>query len=223
MSAAPRPKPFDVQAFLETAGLSRHVRSFRKGERIFAQGDPADTVLYIQRGSVKLSVLSRKGKEAVIAVLGAGDFLGESALAGGPLRLGNATALEPSDLLFIDRQAMVRLLHEQQAMSDRFIAYMVARNMRVEADLVDQLFNSSEKRLARTLLLLARYGRDAQTDRVLPAMSQDVLAAMVGTTRSRINFFLNKFRKLGFITYEAGVESRGIRVNPTLMTVLLHD
>jgi CRP-like cAMP-binding protein len=225
MPAAPRrSRPFDVRAFLATAGLSRRVKSFKKGERIFAQGDAADTVLYIQSGSVKLSVLSATGREAVVAVLGPGDFLGESALAGGPVRLGNATAIEACAVLFVDTRAMVRLLHEERAMSDRFIAHMVARNMRVEADLVDQLFNSSEKRLARTLLLLARFGRDQRTDRVLPKMSQEVLAAMVGTTRSRINFFLNKFRRLGFIAYDTPARSgAGIRVNPTLMTVLLHE
>ena len=227
-SVTPMPAPvrigaFDVPAFLQTAGLSRKLRRFRKGERIYAQGEPASTVMYIQRGSVKLSVLSRHGREAVVALLGPGDFLGEAALSGGPLRLGNATAIETTTVLAIDTDAMARVLHEEHAMSDRFIAYMVSRNIRVEADLADQLFNSSEKRLARTLLVLARYGRQDKP-RVLPRMSQDVLAGMVGTTRSRINFFLNKFRKLGFIHYDArtGVAT-GITVNPTLLGVLLHD
>jgi CRP-like cAMP-binding protein len=216
--------PFDLGQFLSAPGLSRQIRRFRKGERVFSQGDAADSVLYVQRGSVKLSVLSRTGKEAVIALLGAGEFLGEAVLAGGPLRLGSATALESSAILFIDKDAMLRLLHDEPAMSARFIVHMLSRNIRVEADLVDHLFNSSEKRLARTLLMLARYGKDEVPHRVLPRISQEVLAGMVGTTRSRINFFLNKFRKLGFIVYERGSRStRGIRVNPTLMTVLLHD
>lgn len=215
---------FDVRAFLATAGRSRRVRHARKGEPIFTQGEPADSILYIQRGRVKLSVVSRGGKEAVVAVLGPGDFLGESALAGGSVRLGNASALESCQLLTIDRETMVRLLHEEHAMSDKFIEYMVSRNMRVEADLVDQLFNSSEKRLARTLLQLARYGRDEQPQRVLPKMSQEVLAGMVGTTRSRINFFLNRFRKLGFVTYRSGGRGGvGIKVNPTLLSVLVHE
>jgi CRP/FNR family cyclic AMP-dependent transcriptional regulator len=215
---------FDVAAFLGAAGVARRGRNVRAGERIFSQGDPADSVLYIQRGRVKLSVVSRGGKEAVVAVLGAGDFLGESALAGGPVRLGSATALESVNLVRIDTAAMARLLHEEHAMADRFIEYMVSRNMRVEADLVDQLFNSSERRLARTLLQLARYGRDEQPMRVLPKMSQEVLAGMVGTTRSRINFFLNKFRRLGFISYTSGRQAAvGIKVNPTLLSVLMRE
>jgi CRP-like cAMP-binding protein len=215
---------FDVAAFLGSSGVARRVRDVRKGERIFTQGDPAESILYIQRGRVKLSVVSRGGKEAVVAVLGAGDFLGESALAGGPVRLGSATALESVRLLSIDKDTLARLLHEEHDMSDRFIEYMVSRNMRVEADLVDLLFNSSEKRLARTLLQLARFGRDEQPMRVLPKMSQEVLAAMVGTTRSRINFFLNKFRRLGFISYTSGRRTGvGIKVNPTLLSVLIHD
>ena len=215
---------FDVRAYLESPGLSKRVKSFAPAQVIFAQGDPADTVLYVQAGTVKLSVVSSRGKEAVIAVLREGDFLGESVLAGGSRRLGHATALEACTLLFIEKGAMSRLLQQEPAMAERFIAYVLARNMQVEADLIDQLFNSSEKRLARTLLVLARYGCEEHLHRVLPRMSQDVLAGMVGTTRSRINFFLNKFRRLGFIDYDAGPESHvGIRVNPSLMSVLLHD
>jgi len=185
---------------------------------LFAQGDRADTVLYLRSGAVKLTVLSRGGREAVVAMLGAGDFLGEGALAGQTRRIATATAVVATGALVIGKNEMIRALHEERALSDRFISYVLARNIRVEADLVDQLFNRSEKRLARALLLLARYGRDEEPDLVLPKISQEVLAEMVGTTRSRVNFFMNRFRKLGFIDYNGG-----LRVNRSLVSVVLHD
>ena len=185
---------------------------------LFAQGDPAASVFYIQEGSVKLSVLSKAGKEAVVAILGPGDFVGEGALAGQDVRIASATANVPTTVLEVEKEAMLRLLHEDHAFSDRFIAYMLSRNLRVEADLVDQLFNRSEKRLARALLLLARYGKEDGPHRVLPKISQEVLAEMIGTTRSRVNFFMNKFRKLGFIEYNGG-----LKINSALLTVVLHE
>jgi CRP-like cAMP-binding protein len=185
---------------------------------LFTQGDPADSVFYIQEGSVKLSVLSQAGKEAVVAMFGPGDFVGEGALTGQALRLASARATVPTRVLEVEKGAMSRLLHEQHEFSDRFISYMVTRNIRVEADLVDQLFNRSEKRLARALLLLARYGTQDETHHVLPKVSQEVLAEIVGTTRSRVNFFMNKFRKLGFIEYNGG-----LKINDSLLTVVLHE
>ncbi len=185
---------------------------------LFAQGDRADSVIYVQKGAVKLSVVSRGGREAVVAMLGPGDFVGESALAGQRLRIATATAVVPTTVLVIEKRKMQRVLHTERGMADRFIAYVLARNIRVEADLVDQLFNRSEKRLARTLLLLARYGRDETPSLVLPRVSQEVLAEMVGTTRSRVNLFMNKFRRLGFIEYNGG-----LRVNRSLLSVVLHD
>ena len=210
--------PFDVQAFLSVPGLARRIAEYRTGEKIFAQGDAADSVLYVQKGRVKLSVVSQTGKEAVVGVLGPGDFFGEGALVGQPVRLATATAMTGSRVLVIPKRQMIRLLHQQHALSDRFIAHMLARNLRLEEDLVDQLFNASEKRLARTLLLLARYGKPDGPRNVLPRMSQEVLAEMVGTTRSRVNFFMNKFRKLGFIEYNGG-----IKVHRALLSVVLHD
>jgi CRP/FNR family cyclic AMP-dependent transcriptional regulator len=209
---------FDVQAFLESAGAARTVVTYNRSDVVFSQGDPSGTVMYIQRGSIKISVLSHAGKEAVVAVLGPGDFFGEGALADQPVRIGTATAMTESTVLVIEKQEMVRVLHEQHAFSDRFIAYMLARNIRVEADLVDHLFNSSEKRLARTLLLLARYSKEGTQQRVLPKVSQETLAEMVGTTRSRVNFFMNKFKKLGFIDYNGD-----ITVDASLVSVVLHD
>ena len=209
---------FDVQAFLDSAGAARKRMAYGAAAVIFSQGDPCDTVMYIQRGSIKLSVLSHAGKEAVVAVLGPGDFFGEGALADQPVRIGTATAMTDSTVLVIDKREMIRVLNEQHAFSNRFIAYMLARNIRVEADLVDQLFNSSEKRLARTLLLLARYGKEGSGQRVLPKVSQETLAEMIGTTRSRVNFFMNKFKKLGFIDYDGH-----ITVHPSLLSVVLHD
>ena len=209
---------FDVEAFLASAGFARRVIEFPARAVIFSQGDPCDAVMYIRKGSVQLSVVSRAGKQAIVATLGAGDFFGESALTGQLLRMGTATATVASEVLVIEKTAMKRLLHEQRAFSDRFIANMLARNLRIEADLIDQLFNSSEKRLARALLLLARYGVQEEPQHPLPKISQEALAEMIGTTRSRVNFFMNKFKKLGFIEYNGG-----LKINPSLFSVVLHD
>jgi CRP/FNR family transcriptional regulator, cyclic AMP receptor protein len=209
---------FNAQAFLESAGIAKKILHFRRGETIFTQGDPCTHVLYIQKGNVKLSVLSKAGREAVVAMLGTGEFFGEGCLAGQPVRMGTAKATADSSILLVDKQRMVRLLHKQHAMSDRFIAHMLARNIRIEEDLIDQLFNSSEKRLARTLLLLARYGKHDNPVRAVPAISQETLAEMVGTTRSRVNFFMKKFQRLGFIDYR-----NGLKINDSLLTVVLHD
>ena len=209
---------FDANAFLESAGVARKIVDYRRSEAIFTQGDPCDSVLYIQKGGVKLSVLSKTGREAVVAMLGPGDFFGEGCLAGQPVRMGSATALTSSTILQVDKDQMVRLLHKQHSLSDRFIAHMLARNIRIEEDLVDQLFNSSEKRLARTLLLLARYGEPDKQQKAVPKISQATLAEMVGTTRSRVNFFMNKFKRLGFIEYK-----EGLKVHNSLLTVVLHD
>ena len=187
-------------------GVARKVAEFKKKETIFSQGDPGTNVMYIQKGGVRLSVVNETGKEAVVAVLGPGDFFGEGCLAGQPLRMGTATAITPTTALVIEKKEMIRVLHAEHEFSDRFITYMLARNIRIEEDLVDQLFNSSEKRLARTLLLLARYGQEDKPQKVLPKISQEMLAEMVGTTRSRVNFFMNKFRKLGFIKYNGGLQ-----------------
>jgi CRP/FNR family transcriptional regulator, cyclic AMP receptor protein len=214
-----RNKPiFDLRDFLDTAGVSRRVAEFRKKETIFSQGDPAKNVVYIQKGGVRLSVVNETGKEAVVAVLGPGDFFGEGCLAGQPIRIGTASAITATTALIIDKKEMIRVLHVEHAFSDRFISHMLSRNIRVEEDLVDQLFNSSEKRLARTLLLLARYGTQDKPQMVLPKISQEMLAEMVGTTRSRVNFFMNKFRKLGFIKYNGGLQ-----INTSLLSVVLHD
>jgi CRP-like cAMP-binding protein len=215
--AAKRRRPFDAETYLQSTGPARKVVKHRRGEEIFAQGDPATDVRYLQKGVIKISVLSRIGKEAVIAMLSPGDFFGEGALAGQTVRIETATALAPSSVLTIEKEAMVRLLHEEPLFADRFLSHMLARNMRIEADLVDQLFNSSEKRLARTLLLLARYGQ-ANPQRTLPKISQETLAEMIGATRARVNFFMNKFRKLGLIEYNGS-----LKVNSSLLTVVLHD
>lgn len=217
-SSAQLLRSFDLGAFLDSAGASRRIVRFATGRVVFGQGAPANSVFYIQDGGVKLSVLSSEGKEAVVALLGPGDFFGEGCLAGQPLRMGTATAVVPTTLLRITRREMTRTLREQPAFSDRFIAHMLVRNIRIEADLVDQLFNSSEKRLARALLLLSRYGKEDAQHRVLPKLSQETLAEMVGTTRSRVNFFMNKFRKLGFIEYNGG-----LKVHASLLSVVLHD
>ena len=209
---------FDVKLFLDSAGLGRRLEKFRAKQIVFTQGDPAKNVIYIQEGGVKLSVVNKIGKEAVVAVLGPGDFLGEGSLAGQSVCMATATAIAPTTVLVIEKSEMIRVLHREHEFSDRFIAHMLARNIRVEADLVDQLFNSSEKRLARTLLLLARYGSPGQTQKALPKVSQEMLAEMIGTTRSRVNFFMNKFRKLGFIQYDGEIQ-----VNDSLLSVVLHD
>jgi CRP-like cAMP-binding protein len=211
---------FSAQAFLDSAGVARTVVQYRRGEAIFTQGDVCDDVLYVQSGGVKLSVLSKTGKEAVVAMFGAGDFFGEGCLAGQTHRMGSATATAPTAILRVAKGQMAHLLHKQHQMSDRFISHMLTRNIRIEEDLIDQLFNSSEKRLARTLLLLARYGKQGKPARLVPAISQETLAEMVGTTRSRVNFFLNKFRSLGFIDYDG---RRPIKINSSLLSVVLHD
>jgi len=211
---------FNAQAFLESTGVAKTIAQYGRGEAIFTQGDACEHVMYIQSGGVKLSVLSKTGREAVVAMLGPGDFFGEGCLAGQSLRMGSAMAVTPSTILCIGKDRMVGLLHKQHAMSDRFISHMLARNIRIEEDLVDQLFNSSEKRLARTLLLLARYGKQDKPVRTVPKMSQETLAEMVGTTRSRVNFFLNKFKKLGFIEYDGELP---LKVNSSLLSVVLHD
>jgi CRP-like cAMP-binding protein len=212
-------RSFDAQAFLESVGLGRRVATYPRKGIIFSQGDPCDSVMYLRTGRVQLSVLSHSGREAIVATLGPGDFLGEGALAGHPVRLESARATVSSTALVMPKRQMLELLHTEHAFSDRFIAHMLRRNARLEADLVDQLFNSSEKRLARTLLLLARYGKGNKPQRMLPVISQGALADMVGTTRSRVNFFLNKFRKLGFIEYDA----KGLTVHPALLSVVVHD
>jgi CRP/FNR family cyclic AMP-dependent transcriptional regulator len=209
---------FNAQAFLDTAGVARKVCEYRRNESIYTQGDAAETVMYVQKGGVKLSVVNGSGKEAVVAMFGPTDFFGEGCMAGQKLRMGTTTAITPTTLLVIQKGELLRVLHDEHELSDHFIAYMLAHNIRVEEDLIDQLFNSSEKRLARALLLLARYGKQEQPDRLLPTVSQETLANMVGTTRSRVNFFMNKFRKLGFIEYNGK-----IKVNKSLLTVVLHE
>ncbi len=209
---------FNVQTFLESSGVARTISEFQPKDTMFSQGDVAKDIMYIQKGTVKLSVVSKIGKEAVVAMLKPGDFVGEGALAGQHLRIATATAITPVSVLVIGLKEMIRVLHAEHAFSDRFIAYMVERNIRIEEDLIDQLFNSSEKRLARTLLLLARYGNNEKPQFVLPKVSQEMLAEMIGTTRSRVNFFMNKFKKLGFIHYDGG-----LHVNDSLLSVVLHD
>jgi CRP/FNR family transcriptional regulator, cyclic AMP receptor protein len=217
----PRPRlkvPFDVNAFLHASGRARTLVEYRAKDVLYAQGDCADTLFYIKDGRVKLSVVSRTGKEAVVATPGSGDFVGEGALAGQPVRTGTATAMAATTALVIGKTEMLRALHEQPAFSDYFIAYLLSRNTRAEADLIDQLFNHTEKRLARALLLLAHYGKPNGPHRVLPKISQETLAEMIGTTRSRVNFFMRKFRKLEFLEYKGG-----LKINAALLTVLLHD
>ena len=211
-------QPFDVQSFLDSSGIQRRIVEYRRGQAIFTQGDPCDHVMYIQRGNVKLSVVSKVGRQAVVAMLGPGEFFGEGCLAGQAVRMGSAAAATVATILLIDKDQMAALLRKEHALSDRFIGHMLARNIRVEQDLIDQLFNSSEKRLARTLLLLARYGKHDDPVRAIPAISQETLAEMVGTTRSRVNFFMKKFQRLGFIDY-----TNGLKVNNSLLTVVLHD
>jgi CRP-like cAMP-binding protein len=211
-------RAFNAQTFLDSAGIKRAITRYAAGDVIFAQGDPASSVLYIQTGSVKLSVLSKSGKNAVVGILAARDFFGEGCLAGQMLRMVTATALALTTVLAVEKDEMLRTLHDEPELSDRFLTYVLTRNIRIEEDLVDQLFNSSEKRLARTLLLLARYGRDDEPVRSIPKLSQEILADMVGTTRSRVNFFLNRFRTLGFIKYNGRIE-----IHKSLLSVVLHD
>jgi CRP/FNR family transcriptional regulator, cyclic AMP receptor protein len=216
--ASKEKRTFNAQAFLDSPGIARKIVEYRRAEVIFTQGDPCESVLYIQKGGVKLSVLSKTGKEAVVAMLGPGDFFGEGCLAGQSVRMGGATAITDSIILLVDKDQMVRLLHKQHTMSDRFIAHMLARNIRTEEDLIDHLLNSSEKRLARTLLLLARYGKQDTPVRAVPKISQETLAEIVGTTRARVNFFMKKFQRLGLIDYKDG-----LKVHNALLTVVLHD
>lgn len=211
-------RPFNAQAFLDSAGLARRIVRYRPSQTIYAQGDAAKNVLYIQSGSVKLSVVNNVGKEAVVGILGPGDFFGEGSLAGQRVRMGTAAAITATVVLVVEKDEMTRVLHTERALSDRFMSYILSRNIRIEEDLVDQLFNSSEKRLARTLLLLARFGKDPQPQRTLPKVSQEMLAGMIGTTRSRVNFFMNKFRKLGFIQYNGGLQ-----VHSSLLSIVLHE
>jgi CRP/FNR family transcriptional regulator, cyclic AMP receptor protein len=220
-SKRPRVEPppiFDVQGYLEAAGVPRRSVRFAPGVTVFVQGAQANSVFYLQNGGVKLAVLSSSGKEAVVAMLGAGDFFGEGCLAGQAVRMSTAASVVSTTVLRIPKGEMIRLLHQHSEFSDRFIAHMLTRNIRIEEDLVDQLFNSSEKRLARMLLLLARYGKEDAPQRALPKLSQETLAEMVGTTRSRVNFFMNKFRRLGFIEYNGT-----IKINNSLLSIVLHD
>jgi len=212
-----RPTMFNLERYLEAAAGKPKVVQYRRGAVVFSQGDPGNDVRYIQKGAIKLSVLSRIGKEAVVGMLAPGDFFGEGVLAGQTVRIGTATAVTTTSVLIIEKGAMTQLLREEPAFSDRFISYMLARNIRIEADLVDHLFNSSEKRLARTLLLLARYG-DANSPRTVPKISQETLAEMIGATRSSVNFFMNKFRKLGLIEYNGG-----LKINSALLSIVLHE
>jgi CRP/FNR family cyclic AMP-dependent transcriptional regulator len=213
-----RKNTFDPQVYLESVGASRTAKNFKRKQPIFSQGDPADSIVYVQNGGVKLTVVNESGKEAVVAIFGPGDFFGEGAMAGQTIRMGTATAIAPTTVLVIEKDEMTRVLHAEHELADRFIAHMLARNIRVEEDLIDQLFNSTEKRLARTLLLLARYGKEDQPEQVLQKVSQEMLAEIIGTTRSRVNLFMNKFRKLGFIEYNGK-----IKINPSLLTVVLHE
>jgi CRP-like cAMP-binding protein len=211
-------RPFNAQTFLDSTGLAKTIVEYRRRQRIYSQGDAAASVIYIQKGGVKLSVVNELGKQAIVALLGPGDFFGEGCLAGVPFRMGIATAIVPTTVLVIQKKEMTRVLHEEHKLSDRFIAYLLTRNIRVEEDLVDQLFHSIEQRLARALLLLARYGKQDQPQKTLPRVSQEMLAEMVGTTRSHVNVFMNKFRKLGFIRYNGG-----IHINNSLLSVVLHE
>ena len=213
-------RDFDPKEFLATIGDGRRVVTFPKKQTIFTQGDSADSIFYIQEGKVSLTVVSKIGKEATLGILSEGDFFGEGGLAGQPLRMGSATAVTDCELLRIDKKAMMLALHREHAFSDLFVAYLLGRNIRYEEDLVDQLFNSSEKRLARILLLLAHFGKEDVPETVIPKISQETLSEMIGTTRSRVSFFMNRFRKLGFIDYETGV---GLQVHSSLLSVVLHD
>jgi CRP/FNR family transcriptional regulator, cyclic AMP receptor protein len=221
MAIKPRPS-FDPKAFLAKVGDGRSIGRYRKDQIAFSQGEPADSVFYIQKGKVKLTVVSKIGKEATIGILDEGNFFGEGSLAGQALRMGSASAMTVCELLRIEKNAMMSALHREHSFSDMFVAYLLARNVRYEEDLVDQLFNSSEKRLARVLLMLAHFGKEGIPETVVPKISQETLAEMVGTTRSRVSFFMNRFRKLGFIHY-AGGEEGGLQVHSSLLNVVLHD
>jgi CRP/FNR family cyclic AMP-dependent transcriptional regulator len=218
VTAARKSREFDPNTFLATIGDGRRMVAVPKKQTIFAQGDDADAVFYIQRGKVRLSVVSKTGKEATIGIVSEGNFFGEGSLAGQVHRMGSATAMTDCELLRIDKKAMMNALHREHAFSDLFVGYLLARNIRYEEDLVDQLFNSSEKRLARILLLLARFGKEGVPEVVVPKITQETLAEMVGTTRARVSFFMNRFRKLGFIHYNGGLQ-----VHSSLLNVVLHD
>jgi CRP/FNR family cyclic AMP-dependent transcriptional regulator len=210
---------FDPAAFLATSGLGRTIVHLGNKDKAFSQGDPAENVFYIQSGRIRISVIARTGKEATVALLGPGEFCGEECIASAhPVHVASASAISPCVLLKIDRKEMMRVLHQEHAFSDIFVSHLLARNARVQEDLVDQLFNSSEKRLARILLLLAQFGKEQAPEKVIPRISQEVLAEMVGTTRGRVNHFMNRFRKLGFINYNGEIE-----VHPSLLSVVLHD
>jgi CRP/FNR family cyclic AMP-dependent transcriptional regulator len=217
-AATKKTREFDPNTFLATIGEGRKMVAVPKKKTIYAQGDNADSVFYIQKGKVRLTVVSKTGKEATIAIVGEGNFFGEGSLAGQVRRMGSAAAMTACELLRVDKKAMMEALHREHAFSDMFVAYLLARNIRYEEDLVDQLFNSSEKRLARILLLLARFGKEGQPEAVVPKISQETLAEMVGTTRSRVSFFMNRFRKLGFIHYNGGLQ-----IHSSLLNVVLHD
>jgi CRP-like cAMP-binding protein len=220
MAATQRKKTdsFNLEKYLNTIGIARTMVNYKKGDILFSQGDQSQSVLYLQRGIVKLTVISSGGKEAVIALLYPRDFLGEGCLAGQPLRVATATAVAPASVLVIEKQEMIRVVHEEHQFSDRFIAYVLKRNIRVEEDLADQLFNSSEKRLARVLLLIAKYGKEEQPETIIAKISHETLSEMIGTTRSRVNFFMNKFQRLGYINY-----SHGLHINSSLLRVVLDD
>jgi CRP/FNR family cyclic AMP-dependent transcriptional regulator len=218
VTAAKKRRKFDPQTFLSTIDNGRKIAAFAKKQTIFAQGDPSDAVFYIQRGKVKLTVVAKGGKEATIGILNEADFFGEGCLAGQPTRMCSATAMTDCSVMTIDKKSMVEVLHRKHEFSDMFVAYLLTRNIRYEEDLVDQLFNSSEKRLARILLLLAQFGKDGKPEVAIPRISQETLAEMVGTTRSRVNFFMNRFRKLGFVRYNGEIE-----VHSSLLSIVLHD
>ena len=220
ISAAKKLGKFDPKTFLSTIDGGRKVATFAEKKMIFAQGDSSDAVFYIQKGKVKLSVVSESGREATIGILNEGSFFGESCLTGQPLRLCSATAMTDCTVMRIKKKSMMEVLHREHAFPDMFVAYLLTRNIRYEEDLVDQLFNSSEKRLARVLLLLAHFGKDGKPESVIPKISQEVLAEMVGTTRSRVSFFMNRFRKLGFIDYRGG---DALQVHSSLLNIVLHD
>jgi CRP/FNR family transcriptional regulator, cyclic AMP receptor protein len=212
---------FDPNVFLAKIGQGRTIAEYPKNHMVFSQGDPANAVFYIQKGKIKLTVVSNNGKEAVIALLAIGDFLGEGCLKAQPFRMATATAMSDCSILRIEKAAMIRVLHDEPAFSEIFVSYLLSRTIRIEEDLVDQLFNSSEKRLARVLLLLAHFGKDEKPEPVLAKISQETLAEMIGTTRSRVSFFMNKFRKMGFIEYNGGLD--GLRVHSSLLNIVLHD
>jgi CRP/FNR family cyclic AMP-dependent transcriptional regulator len=210
--------PFDVEEYLVSSGKARKVAKYKKGQKLFAQDDPCHDVIYIQSGNAKLSIVNPQGKEAVLAIVGPGDFIGEGCIIGNPVRMATATALAAISATVIEKKEILRVLHVYPAFAEKFIQYMLERNIKIEADLVDQLFNSSEKRLARALLILARYGKAGRPDTMVAKISQETLAELVGTTRSRVNYFMNKFRKLGFIHYNGGLQ-----VHSSLLNVVLHD